>query len=649
MNEPSNTEWYTDKLYSKSIYETIATAIADCMICQAEFNQAREKVARNHVYNTELQSEYCSKLNELVEKAKNGGLTLEELKSNSPKVPEYKLETVIVEFDAKPTDIKYTDENWNAVVLWNYLAEAIWGFLYRGQHGDGEQCIDEVGNTIKTYYKNIDGIDGHINKAVSDIKEYAKALNLYNYVYRLREWIKDREERRLYKSIGYTIDQNKYFDLETKSGEFCLDDVNLKIDGKVQRTTVNLRIQNGEVTEYQTSYGVYTKMDSDMTMSGKKTIDTIKFSTNKDLTQTKYPEDVHSLTNFSTCHIDSLITALSMSDLFRKAIKSVADMPTKTFQLGKTKVELKLCKMLNAMINAIDSGAMSVARQGGSTRYKEAYDRLKDALAQTRGFMEYKRGINNQSYVSNNGNVANNNGDEQELISLIKLNADASSIESGGGVVAMIIQNILQAVSYELMIYDKYDPLYGSLIDIYKNMKSQFIDVQPRPSSNIGSITFSGKHYNNNPKPIEQYIQAEINDLTVVNKGVWVQTGDTINGNTPAITDEIQQQINKIVILPDVMCVLHPASIANSTLDLDRQKYIMLKDIYGEKKYRLVSEIAHYGYHYVANVRINDKYYVVDDMQGRTDHAIKETYYDTEFKINQSPRKTFVSIYERCD
>ncbi len=263
--------------------------------------------------------------------------------------------------------------------------------------------------------------------------------------------------------------------------------------------------------------------------------------------------------------------------------------------------------------------------------------------------MEYTRRINEQSYVSNNGNVSNNNGEEQELVSLIASNANASSIEAGGGLVAMIIKNILQAVSYELMMYDKYDPLYGSLIDTYKNMKSQFIDVQPRLSSNIGSITFSDKHYNNNPKTIEQYIQAEINDLTVVNKGMWVQTGDTINGNTPAITDEIQQQINKIVILPDVMCVLHPASMANSTLDLDRQKYIMLKDIYGEKKYRLVSEIAHYGYHYVANVRINDKYYVVDDMQYTTDHSIEESKYDTKYKTNKSPRRTFVSIYERCD
>ena len=648
VNDSSNEEWYTAGTYSESIYKTIATAIADCMTWQAEFKKAQETVAQKLKHNNKLKDEYNSKVFETLRKLQNNKLTYEEAISNGPKVPEYDYGIVIVEFDAKPTDITYTNENWNAVVLWNYLAEAIRGFLYGGHYGDGEQCIDAVGNAIKKHYENIDGIDGHINKAVSDIKEYAKALNLYDYVYRLREWLNGRAERKLYKSIGYSIDQNKYFDLETKSGEFCLDDVNLKIDGQVQRTTVNLRIQNGEVTEYQTSYGVFTKMEADMTMSGRKAIDNTKFSKYNDLTQTKYPENVHSLTNFLTCHIDSLITALSMSDLFRKAIKNVADMPTKTFQVGNTKVELKLCKMLNAMINAIDSGAMSRAREGGNAKYKGAYEGLKNALAQTRGFMEYKRNVSEQAYVSNNSNVANNNGDENKLISLIASNADASSIESGGRVVAMIINNILQAVSYELMMYDKYDPLYGSLIDIYENTKSQFIDVQPRPGSNIGSIIFSSKRYNSNPKTIEQYVQAEINDLTVVNEGAWVQTGDPINGETPLIKDEIQKLINKIVILPDVLCVCHPASMGCGTLDLDRQKYIRLKDIYGEKRYRLVSEIAHFGCHYVANIRIKDKYYVVDDMQVKTDQAIKETDYDTKSNTSQLLRKTFVSIYERC-
>ena len=136
-------KWYNDKIYEDSIYKVIPQAIADCMQKKAEFSNVGK----------------------------------------------------IVTFEAND-HTKYSYENWNAVVLWNYLEYAI--HKHGALSNDG---VSEVGEKLKTYYG--EEYWKYINKAVSDIKSYATDLNLYDYIAE----IKDNEDDNRYYQIEHTFNE----------------------------------------------------------------------------------------------------------------------------------------------------------------------------------------------------------------------------------------------------------------------------------------------------------------------------------------------------------------------------------------------------------------------------------------------------------
>ena len=83
-------------------------------------------------------------------------------------------------FAATPNDINYSEENWNAVVLWNYLNILKYDCMSNAKR-DKETIWDKVYRNVFTYYSSnyhINDLDGKIKRAISDIKEYSKALNL---------------------------------------------------------------------------------------------------------------------------------------------------------------------------------------------------------------------------------------------------------------------------------------------------------------------------------------------------------------------------------------------------------------------------------------------------------------------------------------
>ena len=91
-----------------------------------------------------------------------------------------------VTFAVTPKEINYSAENWNAVVLYNYLNVLKWHFI------KNESCsLPDIFNEVKTivlgHYKweyAIDGLEGKIDKAIWDINEYSHALDLYNWMQR---------------------------------------------------------------------------------------------------------------------------------------------------------------------------------------------------------------------------------------------------------------------------------------------------------------------------------------------------------------------------------------------------------------------------------------------------------------------------------
>ena len=87
-----------------------------------------------------------------------------------------------ITFDVDPRKNKYTEANWNAVVLWNLI------HVYNCEFKDNENyTIDEAfkkveENVKSTYSAEIEGFDKILEKAISDIKEYAKALDFKFYL-----------------------------------------------------------------------------------------------------------------------------------------------------------------------------------------------------------------------------------------------------------------------------------------------------------------------------------------------------------------------------------------------------------------------------------------------------------------------------------
>ena len=185
VNNPKRNEWYNEEKYEDSIYKVIPQAIADCMQRKAEFENVGE----------------------------------------------------IVTFKAND-HTQYSYENWNAVVLWNYLYFAI----YKGESLSNEG-VAAVGKKLKAHYKN--EYDVAIDKAVSDIQAYAHALELYYHVEILKEG-------------GQYVTILKPFDQANISGKIKTEG-NIKYNDTIIKTNIYITIENGKVASIDTDLAGYRR------------------------------------------------------------------------------------------------------------------------------------------------------------------------------------------------------------------------------------------------------------------------------------------------------------------------------------------------------------------------------------------------------
>ena len=125
--DASESNWITNTKYNESITKVIAKAVADCITDKNEF----------------------------ANKGANDVITFAvEVKS-------------------------YTHENWNAVVLWNYLHVLKWDYLNNITRSKDE-IFKEIRKNISAKYptEGVEDLSGKLNKAISDIKAYDKELSL---------------------------------------------------------------------------------------------------------------------------------------------------------------------------------------------------------------------------------------------------------------------------------------------------------------------------------------------------------------------------------------------------------------------------------------------------------------------------------------
>ena len=589
--------WYRNDLLSTSIYDQIQTAIADCMTVNNEFNLAVQKRRQN------------------------------------PNA------TMIVEFSTNPNG--YNQNNWNAVVLYNYLAESIWGFLAGWKYGYQDQCIEFVGNLITNHYSKIPNINNYIGTAVQVIKMYAKDLDLYNYVARLSAKTRDTGLEPQYRSVGGRMcsHRNGLFDMDTRNADFFVFDVLTTIDNRLQRTPVNIKINGGKVVEYRTPYGVYQSMTKSMQLSDKKSATLPKYKY-QDLTQNKKPKQIHNLHNRHTCHLNSLITALSMSDLFRQALKKVADTPTKTVSLAsEINVPLNLCKTIYEIIDqGIDKGLLANNDTNGQKRYQQYQSKLESAFCYLDALMEIKQSINDMQVHGEvfNGLISGKTV-SQFFYEKVQSAKNDLAFKPGNQNFQYLLPNLLSRISYELEQYGVENVLDGEYISFGKYRELPELKSE---SSDWG--------YNQGSFSPQKFLFQNDRDLqSIVTQALSIGE-ETTTGHSVAIGPDNKYQnnltiesIGNIRILPNVLCVINNANNTPETGVFIRSNELTLKDTVGTKKYRLLSEVRLLPNHFVANVRLGNQFYTVDDTQEDGNIAKEEN------PRGNQPHMT-VAVYERC-
>ena len=601
VNNDNKKGWYSMSRYSKSIYECIATAIADCITEKGQFTKSH------------IEDDY-------------------------------------VAFDVKPDMINYGPEHWNALVLYNFLYWTI-GLGKIDPDNDGVEAIGaSLERKLEKQYSLIADIGEKIDKAVSDIKRYAEALNLHDFLNRLKYWknkTENKSGRNIGLNFGYDIPNDHFFDPKSKSAEFTIGGM-VGIDGKFNLAAVNIIIRNGEIAEYQTPYGVFSEMTSDMQLRNKLDATQRHRITYQDLTKSKSANQIHNLTNNLTCHINSLLTALSMSDLFRQAIKKVDDAPLKYVCIGNYSIPLNLCKCIQEIIEAIDNGSMSVTTQNGRKNYMDMRDKVNSAFKYTdiaRMSMDAINSANHDAILKEGDQSLNINRQEEICKNKNRLNSKTLLFESDAEPLLSVSTNCLKAILYEFEQYGIQDVLWASEIRQSHTQNLQYSIFENEATSSPFIFTCcnpSGSDFKD--YPMQEVIQDTIKSSppSVDNTSVFVRS----NNEWKVIQDH-QIGDRKTVILPNVLCVFTPKSNGPGCKDVQLNDTIEVKDSQGKKKYRLVSAVWHLPGHFVARVKLGDKFYIVDDTLAIQSTAIEENKY---FKIKKVYNKDIhLAVYERCD
>ena len=122
-----------------------------------------------------------------------------------------KADTIV--FAVTPKDINYSEENWNAVVLWNYLNILKYDRMSNTKR-EKETIWDEVYQNVFTHYDttyHINDLDWKIKRAISDIKEYSKALNLEEAMQQFITTYKTVKDRAVSEFTGLPSDRKKRY------------------------------------------------------------------------------------------------------------------------------------------------------------------------------------------------------------------------------------------------------------------------------------------------------------------------------------------------------------------------------------------------------------------------------------------------------
>ena len=202
--------WITKQKYNESIVKVIAKAVADCITDKNEFANKGER------------------------------------------------DVITFNVDAKT----YSAQNWNAVVLWNYLHILKWDYLKNVKRNQ-DKIFEELKTRICDNYpsEGVSNLADEIDKAIIDIKEYDKALSLKAEMKKFNQVYKDTRGAKL-----ETIIQNNTRITPIADWEL----VGPKQKGEITATKENianihsLLLRNLTTPNFNIFTPIKIKMDSDL-------------------------------------------------------------------------------------------------------------------------------------------------------------------------------------------------------------------------------------------------------------------------------------------------------------------------------------------------------------------------------------------------
>ncbi len=233
VNTKEQNMWYQANEYHDSIYKVIATAIADCKTQNNEFSK----------------------------KVDQDG---------------------IIEFDATPDKVPYKQKHWNALILYNFIGESLNDMVNTGLGDEdkvSEKCIEAIGQKVAEYYSAIQEIDNKIEDAVNVIKDYAKSLNLYEYLRYLRNDAQNEKRQGYYLN---TLVSNKGRDVNGVT-KVDISDALIKTDADPIACYITICYKDKNelsymIDQYPYNNGRYVILNDDMTIKRNMTYDEPTFS-----------------------------------------------------------------------------------------------------------------------------------------------------------------------------------------------------------------------------------------------------------------------------------------------------------------------------------------------------------------------------------
>ena len=607
----NSNDWYTSAEYNESIYNVIGQVLSDCQYIVNEFFQATKATP-----------------------------------------PKGKIQ--IVEF-ANTTPANYDNSNWNAVILWNYFAEAIHGYL-TGKKMIGDDGIEEVGKIVKNYYDGQDIADlaGKINKAVSDIKEYAKVLDLHDYIKRIHSQSDMARPQRYAPEANCENDYNPL----VHGGVFYIARACVTIEGENVTTPLMIRMYGGNVHEIATKYGRFRNIDNYMNLYNRISE---TYLANFDVALLS-SQNVHNLTNFgkvdysltaSKCFFNATMQALHASPTIRYVVDTLA---TKYNELkmakgqsrdGKSTPTYSISRTLKRFFDGIENGTMDKHRSdtGYNKQNDENYTKALNELIETmkhnirmrafravHGFVDYSL-CKNVDYTNELNDIENHGIQHLEIKRDVYTGASAS--------VAM--QQILDALNLELEQWGERKPT--------KRIDAKTIKFIKAKMTQHKIITNAKNQPNDNKIIAEGDVKETIIKLS--------QLGGATALSNYSKEEIPYNEVENLTIMPQVLIIEANKSQEESTtnlagktivtkqseiLDITAPEEMEVTDDIGTHRYRLVSTVeaaSSTGGHYVAEIKTKDGWREANDTQ-------TDIRYKPYTSSNTGNRYKEILIYEKC-